>query len=153
MPTESATNGGIPPVHCAISCAVGIGEPDREVVVLVDVGAERRALDVGVDLVGDRDEAVPDHLERDRIDGERGAVVVGDVLHGRLYWAFLQACTVPTYTHSRLVFVTSDLTGARDSPREPAYRSMVSRPFALEPGADGPSPGVQYRTAHCFRCG
>ena len=72
MPTESATNGGMPPVHCAISSPVGADQADREVVVFVDVGAERRALDVGVDLVGDRHEAVPDHLERDRID--RGAL-------------------------------------------------------------------------------
>ena len=49
--------------------AVGADEADGEVVVLVDVGRERRALDVGVDLVGDRDEPVPDHFERDRIDG------------------------------------------------------------------------------------
>src|SRR5262249_1730802 len=46
--------------------------------VFVDIGAERRALDVGVDLVGDRNEAMPDHFERDRIDGESG---VGSVLH------------------------------------------------------------------------
>src|SRR5262249_45372400 len=59
----------------------GIGQPDRKVVVLVDVRAERRALDVGVDLVRDRDETMPDHFERDRINGERRAA---NVLHAAL---------------------------------------------------------------------
>ena len=66
MPTESATNGGMPPVHCAISWPSASSQADGEIVVFVDVGAERRARDVGVDLVGDRHQAVADHLERDR---------------------------------------------------------------------------------------
>src|SRR5262249_17766437 len=61
--------------------AAGVGQPDREIVVLVDVGAECGALDVGVDLVRDRDETVTDHFKSDRVDGERG-VGTGDVLHG-----------------------------------------------------------------------
>ena len=61
--------------------SVGVGEPDREVVVLVDIGAERGALDVGVDLVGDRHQAMPDHFERDRVDGEPRILMAGKVLH------------------------------------------------------------------------
>jgi hypothetical protein len=61
---------------------VGIGEADREIVVLVDIGADRGALDVGVDLIGDRHQCVPDHLERDRVDGESGALMGETVLHG-----------------------------------------------------------------------
>ena len=81
MPTELATNGGMPPVHCAISLPVSVGEPDGEVVVLVDVGGKRRALDVGVDLVGDRDEAVADHFQRDGIDGDGGMLMCDGILH------------------------------------------------------------------------
>ena len=61
--------------------AVGVGQPDGEVVVLVDVGGKRRALDVGVDLIGDRDEAVADHFQRDGIDGEGGMLMCDGILH------------------------------------------------------------------------
>jgi hypothetical protein len=64
----------MPPVHCAISRPAAY----CEVIVLVDVGAERRALDVGVDLVRDRNQAVAEHFQRDRIDGEGAGVF----LHG-----------------------------------------------------------------------
>ncbi len=46
----------------------GIHQADGEILVFVDIGAERRARDVGVDLIGDADEAVADHLQRDGID-------------------------------------------------------------------------------------
>ena len=36
--------------------AVGADQADGEIVIFVDIGAERGALDVGVDLIGDRDE-------------------------------------------------------------------------------------------------
>ena len=54
---------------------VHVHQPDREVLVFVDIGTECRARDVGVDLVGDGNDAEPDDLERDRIDlygGVRG---------------------------------------------------------------------------------
>src|SRR5579859_6387031 len=51
--------------------AVGVDQPDGKVVVFVDVGTERRPFDIGVDLIGDRDQAMPDHFERDGIDGMR----------------------------------------------------------------------------------
>ena len=49
--------------------AVPIDNADRIVLVFVDVGAEGRAGDVDVDLVGDGDKPPPDHLDGDRIDG------------------------------------------------------------------------------------
>src|SRR6185295_13501171 len=56
--------------------------PDGKIVVLVNVGRECGALDVGVDLVGDRDKAVADYFERYRIDGESlWARAVGGFLH------------------------------------------------------------------------
>src|SRR5262249_7661730 len=57
---------------------VGIGKSDREVVVFVNIRAERRPLDVSVDLVGDRHEAMADHFQRDRVDGKGP----GAFLHG-----------------------------------------------------------------------
>ena len=48
--------------------AVRVDDADRIVLVFVDVGAERRARDVDVDLVGDGDQAPPDHLDGDRIE-------------------------------------------------------------------------------------
>ncbi len=44
-------------------------QPDGEVFILVDVRTEGRARDVGVDLIGDRDDAVADHFEGDGVDG------------------------------------------------------------------------------------
>lgn len=46
---------------------VGVDQSDRVILVLVDVGAERRARDVGIDLISRRNQAVADHLKRDRI--------------------------------------------------------------------------------------
>ncbi len=69
MPTESATNAGMPPVHCAINSPSAPTKSDGKVFVFVDVRAERRARNIGVDLIGDRDDAVADHFEGDRIDG------------------------------------------------------------------------------------
>ena len=74
----------MPPVHCATSCPSRVGEADREILVFVDIGAEGGALDIGVDLIGDRDEAVADHLERDRIDGvaaRPSARLIASMLH------------------------------------------------------------------------
>src|SRR5262245_2111411 len=48
--------------------AVGAHQADGEVFVLIDVGAESGARNVGIDLIGDRYEAVADDFERDGID-------------------------------------------------------------------------------------
>src|SRR6185437_12294815 len=45
---------------------------DGIVLVFIDIGAEGGAGDIGVDLVGDRDDAVSDHFEGDGIDAGRG---------------------------------------------------------------------------------
>src|SRR5439155_14897493 len=60
---------------------IGAGEAHREIVVLVDVRAECRALDIGVDLIGNADEAMPDHFQSDRIDSDRGSLRAGYILH------------------------------------------------------------------------
>ena len=49
--------------------AIRADESDSEVFILVDVGTESRARDVGVDLIGDRNDAVADHFEGDGVDG------------------------------------------------------------------------------------
>jgi hypothetical protein len=43
--------------------------------------AERCALDVGVDLIDDRNEPMPDHFKGDRIDGWSYIQMRGGVLH------------------------------------------------------------------------
>ncbi len=48
------------------------GQADGEIVVLVDLGTESGTLDVGIDLVGDRDQAMADHFERDRVHSGGG---------------------------------------------------------------------------------
>ena len=68
MPTESATNTGMPPVDWAKSSPVGADEADGVVFVFVDIGAKRRARHVGVDLIADRNDAMADHFQSDRVD-------------------------------------------------------------------------------------
>src|SRR5215510_5367044 len=46
-------------------------KPNRVVLVLVDIWAECRAGHIGVDLIADGDNAMPDHLEGYGIDGDR----------------------------------------------------------------------------------
>src|SRR6185437_5378732 len=48
--------------------ALGVHESDGEVLIFVDIGAKGRARDIRIDLIGDRDDAVADHFERDRIE-------------------------------------------------------------------------------------
>jgi hypothetical protein len=55
----------MPPVDCAVDA----DEADRVILIFVNVRAERRARHVGVDLIADRNDAVADHFESDRIDG------------------------------------------------------------------------------------
>src|SRR5262245_29434293 len=47
--------------------ANGADKADRVVFVLVNIRAERRARHVGVDLIADRDDAMADDFERDRV--------------------------------------------------------------------------------------
>ena len=68
MPTESATNTGMPPVDCASNSPASADESDGVVFVLVNIRAERRARHVGVDLIADRNNAVANHFQSDRID-------------------------------------------------------------------------------------
>src|SRR5581483_2372226 len=49
--------------------ALRADEAHRVIFVFVNVGAKRRARHVGVDLIADRNDAVADDFERDRIDG------------------------------------------------------------------------------------
>jgi hypothetical protein len=50
-------------------------EPHRKIFVLVNIGAEGGARNVGIDLIRDRDQTVANHLQGDRID--RRLVQVG----------------------------------------------------------------------------
>ncbi len=103
--------------------ALGADQPDGEIVVLVDIGRERRALDVGVDLVGDRDEAVADHFQRDRIDSERN--VAREFLHHR---------SPATVTRISPSLPTSKPSPGQISVVDP-YSSIKAGPCPLKPGA------------------
>src|SRR5215475_10416846 len=63
--------------------AVGAHQADGKVFVLVDVGAESRARDIGIDLIGDRYEAVTDDFERDGIDRALFGVQMNCWIHGK----------------------------------------------------------------------
>ena len=45
-----------------------VDEADGKILIFVDIGAEGGARDIRVDLIGDRDDAVADHFERDRVE-------------------------------------------------------------------------------------
>ena len=49
--------------------AIRADESDGKVFVFVDVRAERRARNIRVNLISDRNDAMTDHFECDRIDG------------------------------------------------------------------------------------
>ena len=102
---------------------VGADEADREVVVLVDIGTERRALDVGVDLVGDRHEAVTDHLERDRIELGRRFFAADDFLHAQ---------PRPQWMHSSPSAPTSKRSPGQISVVDP-YSSIKAGPWPEKP--------------------
>ena len=68
MPTESATNTGMPPVDCASNSPPRADETHGVIFVFVNIRAERRARHVGVDLIADRNDAVANHFQGDRID-------------------------------------------------------------------------------------
>src|SRR5215813_8054934 len=72
------------------ACALGqqlslnANKADRVVLVFVDVRAECRTRHVGVDLIADGDNTMPDHLQGYGIDGDRfRCFVIRKLIHAR----------------------------------------------------------------------
>ena len=68
-PTASATKIGLAAIALRDQPAIGIRHADRIVLVFINIRTERRAGHIRVDLIVDRDNAVADDFESDRIDG------------------------------------------------------------------------------------
>jgi hypothetical protein len=66
--------------------AIRIDDADGIVLVFVDIRAESGAGDVDVDLVGDGDEAAPDHFDGDRIDRRASGVPRAGGINGGSQW-------------------------------------------------------------------
>src|SRR5262245_14207599 len=81
---------------------------NRVVLVFVDVRAECRARHIGVDLIADGDNAMPDHLQGYGIDGDRFRCFVSrKLIHARylletVYKDLISACLI-SRTHCSLI--------------------------------------------------
>src|SRR5215510_11663756 len=96
------------------ACALGqqlslnANKADRVVLVFVDVGAECGARHIGVDLIADGDNAMPDHLQGYGIDGDRFRCFVSrKLIHARylletVYKDLISACLI-SRTHCSLI--------------------------------------------------
>jgi hypothetical protein len=70
--------------------SIGPDKPDGKILVFIDIGAERGARDIGVDLVGDGNNAVANYLQSDGINRHvrRSRMLIG--IHARSSYTPLQ---------------------------------------------------------------
>src|SRR5215467_425629 len=88
--------------------SLNANKADRVVLVFVDVRAECRTRHVGVDLIADGDNTMPDHLQGYGIDGDRLRCFVSrDLIHARysletIYTDLASACLI-SRTHRFII--------------------------------------------------